>query len=744
MNLGSLVERVARRAAALTLVPGVTFEEAKSRAGVPLADWKFASKGVRVKSQPGARSFLYWVVYGQTASSHVFVLILRKGEWYVPESETNYEADCEMIVQAYPLTQDLTTLLPRAFKSLLTSLEGPVPAPKKFGVWPQGAGLTGREIERAENGSAVSLKDAMAGAGLVSKAEGQKTQIEIWVEYLDAAALRLNRQVRQGERPSVGEWEYYHVYVAVDGKEYILSEKSSKTLFEGGFLRGVLGYGYRGKKNLTRLRSGLFAAPEGLRILAEGLVGESPALISSIDRATHEWESGKMASTDGFARRVARAHFEASYNRGLVALTMDQAKRILGFPPNTFPSPDEVKKNYRQKALENHPDRNPSDQAGAEARMKDVNQAKDILDGKQAPDGVRGPGSWSRPSNPDPPPPPRPRWEPPKYTKKEGPDFAEALRKANVPHATWKFISARTWSSSDTLADIDGASVQFGYSYSILYGQTATNHVFVFLVYLNGKVDGIRAIDYASFWKASAESYPLSQDIAKLAPKAIKSLLTSGLVGPKAPKAPTRYLLWPEGEPLTEALVLKMYSRGIPLKDVLIGAGLISSTSEDVADRKTQVEMWGKVNRDKAQEAREKLRRNEVKFVESWSYYDIFVSVNGKQYQLADDTVVNLAKNHFISGVFGYDLDQRKNLTKLRGGTLKFKAATALRLLADALTSEPTALVLGLLKAAEDWEDKPAKTAAYRALVAAEGLQDAALWTGLPLFDLFHAAFGQP
>lgn len=67
--------------------------------------------------------------------------------------------------------------------------------------------------------------------------------------------------------------------------------------------------------------------------------------------------------------------------RLLYAMSMGEAKEVLGFPPSANPSPQEVIKAYRAKAMENHPDR-----GGDPRKMVEVNVALEILQGKRTDD----------------------------------------------------------------------------------------------------------------------------------------------------------------------------------------------------------------------------------------------------------------------------------------------------------------------------------------------------------------------
>lgn len=70
-----------------------------------------------------------------------------------------------------------------------------------------------------------------------------------------------------------------------------------------------------------------------------------------------------------------------AHARLFLALTMEDAKEILGFPPGAVPSPEEINKAYKREAVKNHPDR-----GGNPAKMVELNVAKEILEGKRTRD----------------------------------------------------------------------------------------------------------------------------------------------------------------------------------------------------------------------------------------------------------------------------------------------------------------------------------------------------------------------
>ncbi|KAI3449338.1 hypothetical protein Pfo_006003 [Paulownia fortunei] len=74
----------------------------------------------------------------------------------------------------------------------------------------------------------------------------------------------------------------------------------------------------------------------------------------------------------------------------------DEAKILLGFPPNSLPSQSQVKAAYRRKAWETHPDRFPAhEKAQAECKFKLILEAYTFLNSGGSPQIVST-ASYSR------------------------------------------------------------------------------------------------------------------------------------------------------------------------------------------------------------------------------------------------------------------------------------------------------------------------------------------------------------
>jgi hypothetical protein len=217
------------------------------------------------------------------------------------------------------------------------------------------------------------------------------------------------------------------------------------------------------------------------------------------------------------SNRIANRYFEDRYARLLVAMSPQEAKQVLGFPPGYNPTSEEINKAFKKKVVENHPDR-----GGSHEKMVEVNVAKDILDGK---------GRWTPDTSP------RTRPEHPARKPQEydatlvGQDFAAAMADSGVPAGVeWKFVSIPEyfWESSN----------HPGHRIWVLYGNTDTKHIFLGLkergesaggLWLDdeGKLAGPGAGKFTKImqdWQSSMIDVPLSQNIAKIAPKYIKQV----------------------------------------------------------------------------------------------------------------------------------------------------------------------------------------------------------------------------
>jgi hypothetical protein len=444
------------------------------------------------------------------------------------------------------------------------------------------------------------------------------------------------------------------------------------------------------------------------------------------------------------ANKAASEQFEERYARMLLAMSMEQAKQTLGFGRYDNPTPDAVMKAYRSLAIANHPDR-----GGDQEKMVQLNVAKDILDGKARPSSG-GSGGAGRP--------PPGGWRPEDEVKKkpEPPKVVDVIggKAFEIPGfllgvTEIKFISKTAYGSARPTKD---APREYSYDMWAIYGWNESNktHVFVGLrhrkedYYIDSAKGGKVVIEES--WEFNQDKYPGSKDITKIATMAIKKVMTDWEDGLK-PSRQLKYIAWPGGK-LTEATMTKVkssgYSGGAPLKDILIGQGLVGG--EAAEGRKSNVEMYYKSNKEKRVKINERIKGGE-RGLNMWQGYDWFVRVNGTEYQLSEKSVEKLIKKHFMGILDPNKMGEGvpKNLTKMKGSPwnrFTFKAHEALDVLVDNLVDEPTGLVLGLMKALEDWEehfDSKSKKASHRQLVACMGLHDAAHMCGIEPHEMLRA-----
>jgi hypothetical protein len=382
-------------------------------------------------------------------------------------------------------------------------------------------------------------------------------------------------------------------------------------------------------------------------------------------------------------------------------MTLPEALRTLGVSARA--TREEIIKAYKQKALILHPDRNPGKDTNDE--MVALNVAKDLLlgEGTSSPQPVREE------------PPPRPRPEPPKVVDTIPGQTFEAATAFVSQTIEWKAISKPIYAKTKDRRGF----------YSEVWTLIGVTDQKLF-------VAGIKRRDRNQFfdqekgglvqveldWQCQivhVSRTPANKPI-KVVPQLVKKVSIDFEDGTIS-EVPRRYIAWPEGR-LVEHTVTKVKggSGGASLKEILLTAGLVSAEDPAMAGRKTNVEMFFKRNKEKEAVVRQEM--NTTKRAKWWFAYDYYVRVNGKEYLLAEDTVRNLDKSGFIMGVLSYKIspdDAPKNLTRSRGDRFGLGgAAVAIRLLANSMTSEPSELIISLEKAAEEWEEEPAKTAAQR------------------------------
>jgi hypothetical protein len=339
----------------------------------------------------------------------------------------------------------------------------------------------------------------------------------------------------------------------------------------------------------------------------------------------------------------------------VAAMSLDTAKKLLGFDETVMPSPDEIKRAWKQKALEHHPDR-----GGSPEMMKQINVAHDVLLGKQHPDrNVRDSGSRPAPSEPI-------RHQPPPYTE-EIITWDQAAKTANVPTTgvDWKFVTTTGYGGY-------GDNSQSGF---VVYGRAADKHVFV-SVYHSRSATNMFTNQKVDTYEMRVQTAPLTQDLASLAPKVIRQMWQSfgGVKGYGA-----KVYILPEGAKFEKNTLEFPKGRKISFKDAMSMMGEATPTA------------WkGKV--DVVLELAEGLA---PRYPDD---YGATLVVNGKPYKLSDASNKAIWKVRLYGIIWGkgyYYGGSKKNLTRIKS------AKKVLTWLSKNLKGEPQDLIDALTAAAE-------------------------------------------
>ena len=434
----------------------------------------------------------------------------------------------------------------------------------------------------------------------------------------------------------------------------------------------------------------------------------------------------RLASRFYMPRRIASRFFENRYAKLLLAMLVQEAKIILGFPPAYNPTDEEVTKAYKKKVVENHPDR-----GGSHDKMVEVNVAKDVLDGKSR-------ATWQPDTSPR-PRTERPARKPVEYDATlEGQSFEKAMGDSGVPSGVeWKFVSVPEY-----YWETPGHP---GHRIWVLYGQTDQKHIFLGLKERGESVGGVQTdkgfTKIMEDWQSSMIDTPVSQNIAKIAPKYLKSVGTAW-VDAKPKSGPRKFVAWSGGKP-TEELVKKVpRSGGAALKDILTGTGLLNDDDPSVIGRKSVVEIYTKYSKERYERA--KKLRADGKRLDAADQYDFFVRVNGKECLLEDETIGKM-KRAFIPWVMNWEVSEGrpKNLTRMTGrGMLRMDAQAAITELNECLTAEPSWLHIALEKAAEEYSSDSPKTANWAEVREQTSLKQAADALEVSMLTLFENLYG--
>jgi hypothetical protein len=353
----------------------------------------------------------------------------------------------------------------------------------------------------------------------------------------------------------------------------------------------------------------------------------------------------------------------------LLSMSLQDAKAILGFPPEENPSPSEVMKAWREKAFENHPDR-----GGDPKKMVEINVAKDILEGKQRPTYDRsGPGSEASPGGYG-----RPgggvRWTPP---PPEVVTFEEAKSRAGIPSGVeWQFVTGTqrgTSYSSDEFSRSD--------NYWVAYGKTGSKHVFVGMRYYTHQDLFVGGRADEDKWTMASLEIPIKGDegtepawLYGGVVKALKMVDFKGKFNSKVVDA--RGWKFDDKRPTGSEISIKHW---------LAESGLVSGDDPRVQSRKHVIELHYRKSYNEAPDH----------YKIQYDYEGFDVNVNGKPYPLNERDVKLLVTKRITAMVFGtyYYGGETKNLTRSKNGK------KLLEWMAKNLTSLPTTAVETLLAA---------------------------------------------
>jgi len=257
----------------------VSFDEAKSKAGAPQADWKFKTQ--TAYGGHGDTSVSGYVVCGKLGDKLVFVAV----ESYRSQNAFTGEDVDEWWMKTATAQGSFRDIAPKLIRQLFSSFPH---LSKKYNakveILPDGAVLNERML--FSRGRAVSFKDAMAMMGEID-------QNDPW------AQRKVTIQIITHNRKDIAD-RNYDIELVVNGKGYTLREDNADKMQAGSakVMRAIYGDYYydESKKLLTRSKKG----PAAMQWMVDNLRGEPDDLIAALKAAIEQ------ASGGGGARKRRR------------------------------------------------------------------------------------------------------------------------------------------------------------------------------------------------------------------------------------------------------------------------------------------------------------------------------------------------------------------------------------------------------------------------------------------------------
>jgi len=245
----------------------VSFDEAKSKAGVPQADWKFKTQ--TAFGGHGDTSVSGFVLCGKLGDKLVFVAV----ESYRSQNAFTGEDVDEWWMKGATGQGSFRDVAPKLIRQLFSSFPH---LSKKFNakveILPDGAVLNERML--FSRNRAVSFKDAMAMMGEID-------QNDPW------AQRKVTVQIITHSRKEMTDRDY-DIELVVNGKGYTLRKDNADKMQSGSakIMQAIFGDYYydESKKLLTRSKNG----PAAMQWMIDNLRGEPNDLIAALTAAIEQ------------------------------------------------------------------------------------------------------------------------------------------------------------------------------------------------------------------------------------------------------------------------------------------------------------------------------------------------------------------------------------------------------------------------------------------------------------------------